>query len=149
MFVESHLQVSTKRRSRVVQRRVFHGLLSQRDRHRRIEPVDALNPTRRDQHLVTEPPIVGVHDEISNGPGIIIEQQPLYVTHATIARLDVMPPSQRPANQDRDSLPRGLAPTILAAFFAAGLRTITLPTALRNAEPVVAGASQPAGVQSS
>lgn len=40
-------------------------------------------------------------------------------------------------------------PTVLAAFSAAGLRAITLPTALRSAESVVAGASQPAGVQSS
>ena len=40
-------------------------------------------------------------------------------------------------------------PTVLAAFSAAGLKAITLTTALQNAESVLSGASQPPGVQSS
>ena len=44
----------------------------------------------RVQHLMTEPPVVGIHNEVSKGPGFIVEEQTLDVTDPAIARLDVI-----------------------------------------------------------
>jgi len=39
---------------------------------------------------VSQPPIAGVHDEVSNRPGFVIEEKILHMTDLTIGRLDVM-----------------------------------------------------------
>ena len=39
---------------------------------------------------MTDPPIAGVHDEISNGPGLVIDEQTLHVTDVAIACMKVI-----------------------------------------------------------
>ena len=48
------------------------------------------DPLRRDEHLVTQPPVARVDDHVSNGPGLLIDKQALYVADVTIGRLDVI-----------------------------------------------------------
>jgi hypothetical protein len=37
-----------------------------------------------------EPPVAGVHNQVANGPGLLVEEQPLYVTDVAIRRFDVI-----------------------------------------------------------
>src|SRR6185312_17381087 len=68
MPVEIELLVSAQRNRRVVRRRVLDGLLGRGDSDRVIEPTYFPDPLRRNEYLVTQPPVARVHDQVPNGP---------------------------------------------------------------------------------
>ena len=55
-----------------------------------IAPAHALDPSRRDQNLLAKPPVAGVHDDVTNSPGLFVDEQALYVADVAIARSDVI-----------------------------------------------------------
>src|SRR6185312_15095997 len=90
MPVEIELLVSAQRYRRVVRWRVLDGLLARSDSDRVIEPTYFPDPLRRNEDLVTQPPVARVHDQVANGPGFLIDQQVLHVADTAIARFDVI-----------------------------------------------------------
>lgn len=78
MFEDVHFLLAIQLRRRIVRRGVFHGLPCQVNRHRVVGPTYLLDPLRRDEHQVAEPPVARVHDEISNRPGLFVDEQALY-----------------------------------------------------------------------
>src|SRR6185312_14961378 len=88
--VEIELLVSAQRYRRVVRRRVLDGLLGRSDSDRVIEPTYFPDPLRRNEYLVTQPPVARVYHQVPNGPGFLIDQQVLHVADAAIARFDVI-----------------------------------------------------------
>src|SRR5664280_758874 len=87
MFVEANFLVSIQRYRGVVRRRILDSLSSQIDRDRSGEPTQVVDPLRSNEHLVTDPPVARVHNHVSNGPGFLIDQQPLYVTDGGVGHV--------------------------------------------------------------
>src|ERR1035437_1049068 len=58
----------------VIRRSVFYRLPREVDRNPTVEPAHILNPLRRNQYLMTEPPVACVDDEVAYGPGFIINE---------------------------------------------------------------------------
>ncbi len=88
--MQADLPVSIQCRSGLIGRSILDRLTVQIDRYHVLGPAHALDPSWRDEHLVSEPPIAGIYDEVSNRPGFIVEEQSLDVTDSPIARLDVI-----------------------------------------------------------
>src|SRR5579863_10358341 len=62
MFVESSLLISIQWRFGIVRRRLLDGAPRQLDGNRGVWPADVRDPSRRDEYLVTEPPVAGIDD---------------------------------------------------------------------------------------
>jgi len=90
MFEDVHFLLTVQLRRRLERRGAFHCLPCKVDRHCGVGPAHVLNPLRRDEHLVTEPPVACVHNQVPNGPGLLIDEQPLYMPDVTIGRLNVI-----------------------------------------------------------
>lgn len=86
VFEEARLLLTVQGCGVRVGRRVLDRLTRQIDRHRRFEPAHALDPLRRNEHLVSEPPIARIDNEIADNPGLVVEVEILYVTDCTVCR---------------------------------------------------------------
>ncbi len=90
MMLEQSLLLSPIELCRgVIRRSILDGLASQTDRHRRVLPTHGLDPLRRDQHLVAAPPVGRVDDQVTNRPGMIVDEKLLHVTDVTVSSVDV------------------------------------------------------------
>ena len=58
------------------------------DRHQLLGPPKIIDPLRRNETLMTEPPIAGVNDHVSNRPGLLIHEQACNVPDFPIRGLD-------------------------------------------------------------
>ena len=74
----------------LIRRSDLNGLTGQIDRDFAVEPVHIVDPLRRDEHLVTEPPVAGLHDEIADRLGFIVDEEGLHVPDVAIACPDVI-----------------------------------------------------------
>src|ERR1700733_6337009 len=87
MLVDRLLLLTIELRRRVISRRVFQGLTGQIDGNQRFWPVHRVDPPRRHEHLVTNPPIAGVDDQVANRPGAILDEQVLDMADITVGRM--------------------------------------------------------------
>lgn len=74
----------------VVDRGVLDCLACHRDCHSLVEPVHGVDPLRRDQNLVPEPPVARIEDEIPHGPRLLVEQHAGDMTDVAVTRVDVI-----------------------------------------------------------
>src|SRR4029079_11875790 len=79
MLVDLHFLVTLQQYLRVVRGCALHCLSSQVDGHRGVGPAQALDPLRCNEHLMTEPPIARIRNDVANGPRLVIEEQALDV----------------------------------------------------------------------
>ena len=56
-----------------VRRRILDRLARQVDRQLRLRPIDIINPFRRDDHFVAQPPITRVDDDVADCPSLLID----------------------------------------------------------------------------
>jgi len=90
MLVDADLLVPIKLRRRIIGRGVFYCLPSQINGDRGVGPPHIPDPLRRDEHLITEPPVARVHNEVANGPCFLLYEHALDVPNLTVGRLDVI-----------------------------------------------------------
>src|SRR5947209_6032856 len=73
--VESLLELPADRNGSIPFRSVLDRRPVQIDRHGRLGPVDAADPSRGHQHLLARPPCAGLHDEIPDRPRFVIHDE--------------------------------------------------------------------------
>ena len=59
----------------------------QADRDRGLRPIDIVNPLRGYEYLMPQPPIAGIHDEIADRPGPLVDKETFDVTDIAVARM--------------------------------------------------------------
>lgn len=79
-----------QQRRRVVRGRSLDRLTRQIQIHHGLRPAHMVKPFRRDQDLVSQPPVARVNDQILNRPGLLVDQQSLYVPDVAIGRVYVV-----------------------------------------------------------
>src|SRR5664279_4264689 len=90
VFIEARLLGAIQRRSWLVGGSVLDCLSRHLDRDLRVEPAHVVGPLRRDEHLMAEPPVARVDDQVSNGPGLVVDQHALDVAEIAIAGMYVV-----------------------------------------------------------
>ena len=71
-------------------RRLFDGFAIKIDEDFPLAPTDALNPLRCNQDFFPRPPVVGVNNEITNRPSIVVNDEILNVAKLAVHSLDMM-----------------------------------------------------------
>ena len=90
MLVNALLLLTIELRRRVIRRRIFDGLASQVDGDFCLGPTHCRDPLRRDEHLVAAPPIAGVHNQVANRPGVLVNEEVLDVAKIAVGCVDMM-----------------------------------------------------------
>lgn len=57
----------------------------------RFQPADRVQPFRRDQHLMTHPPIAGIDDDVADRPRRVIDDDSVDVTDVAVFGMDIIP----------------------------------------------------------
>src|SRR5215510_7741945 len=71
-------------------RTALHLVARQVDMHERFGPVHMLNPCHRYQYLLARPPVHRIHDYITDGPGVGVNDEVLDVPNMAIPGLNVV-----------------------------------------------------------
>src|ERR1700722_16257611 len=74
----------------IIRRGVLDGLPGQIEQYLGFGPVDLINPLRSDDHLMSQPPIACINDDVSNRPGRFFAKKTLHVADITVARIYVI-----------------------------------------------------------
>ena len=71
-------------------RRVLDRFARQGCKELVFTPTHFLDPRRRHQHFLARPPIGGRQDDVTNGPGFFIENEPMHVPDVAICSFNVI-----------------------------------------------------------
>src|SRR5579871_5393243 len=60
------------------------------DRYQLFRPTKIIDPLRGNENLMTEPPVAGVNDHVSNRPGLLVHEQARDVPDFPISGFDAI-----------------------------------------------------------
>src|SRR5438094_8888943 len=90
ILVDSPLPLLNELSRRVILGRMLDHLASQIDRDLGLGPAHIPHPSRRDEHVMTTPPVARVYDQVANRPRVIVDEQIFHVADLAVVRFDMM-----------------------------------------------------------
>src|ERR1700679_729915 len=82
--------LAVERDAGILGMRLLNHLARQVDTHLRLGPIDIINPFRREDHVVPQPPIARIDDDVTDRPRFLIDYETLYVTDIAIVCMHVI-----------------------------------------------------------
>src|ERR1035441_9150619 len=86
MAVQVDLVIPGQQRLVRVFRRLLDGLTGKVDEDLQLAPTDTFNPLRRNQDVLSSPPIFRINDQIANRPRLIVNNKILDVADFPVQR---------------------------------------------------------------
>src|ERR1700733_12600996 len=75
------------------------GIASEIDGHGLYFPTYSVDPFRRNDHQMIEPPMAGFDDQIADCPGSVLDEHVLHVADVPVGRLNAIPSDGVAASQ--------------------------------------------------